>query len=101
MNQGSRRSTVAGWAGALLHRCGEHPHLGASPDDWTTFAVGHPVRLFKGTLGSSGLHTYDVSSDGQRFLVIKSAAEDQGASPPKMVVVLNFFEELKRLVAAN
>jgi hypothetical protein len=63
--------------------------------------VGHPVRLFKGTLGSSGLHTYDVSSDGQRFLVIKSAAEDQGASPPKMVVVLNFFEELKRLVAAN
>jgi hypothetical protein len=42
---------------------------------------------------------YDVSADGQRFLVIK---ETPGAdeSPPsaRIILVQNWFEELKRLV---
>jgi len=46
-------------------------------------------------------HTYDVSSDSQRFLLIKdNAATDQTstAPPASMVVVLNWLEELKQRV---
>lgn len=42
--------------------------------------------------------SYDVSSDGQRFLMIKDmTAVDQTstATPASIVVVLNWFEELK------
>jgi serine/threonine-protein kinase len=43
--------------------------------------------------------TYDISSDGQRFLMIKEAGgSDQTAAPPSLIVVLNWVEELKRLV---
>jgi serine/threonine-protein kinase len=41
--------------------------------------------------------TYDVSPDGQRFLVLKSTA-DVDARPPELVVIQHFDEELKRLV---
>jgi hypothetical protein len=43
--------------------------------------------------------SYDVTSDG-RFLMIKPDAGTQSA-PPQMVVVLNWFEELKRLVPTH
>ena len=42
--------------------------------------------------------SFDVSSDGQRFLVIKEGGIDGTAAPPSIIVVLNWFEELKRLV---
>jgi Tol biopolymer transport system component len=43
--------------------------------------------------------TYDVSSDGQRFLMLKASSPSTGGDhPADMVVVLNWFEELKRLV---
>ena len=41
---------------------------------------------------------YDVTADGQRFLMIKDL--DQDAVSKQIVVVLNFAEELKRLTAA-
>jgi hypothetical protein len=40
---------------------------------------------------------YDVSPDGQRFLMLKPADQAE-ASPTQINVVLNWFEELKRLV---
>ena len=43
---------------------------------------------------------YDVSSDGQRFLMVKSAS-DPTAPPPQIVIVQHFDEELKRLVPVN
>ena len=46
-------------------------------------------------------HTYDVSLDGRRFLMIKQAGSGQRATPPQIIVVRNWFEELKRLVPAN
>jgi eukaryotic-like serine/threonine-protein kinase len=71
----------------------------------TTFAWGEPIRLFKfaylTAFGGSD-RFYDVSPDGERFLMIKeNAAEGQDAAPPRIVVVLNFFNELKRLVPTN
>jgi len=44
--------------------------------------------------------SYDVSLDGQRFLALKEAAETD-ASPPQILIVQNWFEELKRLVPTN
>jgi Tol biopolymer transport system component len=48
--------------------------------------------------GTSG-RTYDIASDGQRFLMIKEAGgTDQTAAPPQIIVVQHWTEELKRLV---
>jgi hypothetical protein len=40
---------------------------------------------------------YDVSPDGQRFLMLKST-EQAGNAPTQINVVLNWFEELKQKV---
>jgi hypothetical protein len=41
---------------------------------------------------------FDVSPDGQRFLMLKSAA---ASAPRQLHLVVNWFEELKRLVPAG
>ena len=43
---------------------------------------------------------YDVSPDGQRFLMIKPSGQGQ-AAPTQINVVLNWFEELKEKVPAG
>ena len=43
--------------------------------------------------------TYDVSPDGQRFLMIKEGGvADEPAPSARLVLVQHWFEELKRLV---
>ena len=43
--------------------------------------------------------TYDISSDGQRFLLLKEGGgTDQTSAPPQVIVVQHWTEELKRLV---
>jgi len=56
-------------------------------------APGTPEVLFEGPwiVASQG-RQYDVSSDGQRFLMIRF----DGASPDDLVVVENWFEELRQ-----
>jgi serine/threonine-protein kinase len=51
-----------------------------------------------GSFGSA--RTYDVSADGTRFLLIKRLDPTDKVSP-SLVVVLNWHEELKRLVPSN
>jgi serine/threonine-protein kinase len=65
----------------------------------TGFAPGSPRALFKGqyVMVNAG-RTYDVSADGQRFLMIKSAAPSSPSSTPQLVVVLNWQNELERVV---
>jgi hypothetical protein len=70
-----------------------------------TFTPGAVVRLFPnaGYSGDGGLgsgRTYDVSLDGRRFLMIK-AQSAANAAARSVVVVLNWFEELKRAVPAS
>jgi hypothetical protein len=43
--------------------------------------------------------TYDVSPDGQRFLMIKAPGMDASAAPLALIVVQHWDEELKRLVS--
>ena len=42
--------------------------------------------------------SYDISPDGQRFLMIKEGAADGTAAPASIIVVQHWVEELKRLV---
>jgi hypothetical protein len=61
-----------------------------------TFSAGNPARVFDRAYAMPvGFRTYDVSPDGQRFLMIK---DDQNATAAAIVVVLNWQEGLKRLV---
>ena len=68
-----------------------------------TFNPGNPEVLFEAahyrfaTVGRD--RPWDVAGDG-RFLMIKNAAQDDTveAQPPQINVVLNWFEELQRLV---
>jgi serine/threonine-protein kinase len=67
------------------------------------FGVGTPDRLFEHRYGSdpAGLvaRSYDVSPDGQRFLLLKSASgSDTPATAPDVVLVQNWAEDLKRVM---
>ena len=66
----------------------------------STFSSGHPAKVFDGKYSEPfPARHYDVSADGQRFLMLRdSAAGDPNVTPASMVVVLNWFEELKARV---
>lgn len=49
----------------------------------------------------AGDQAYDVSRDGQRFLMIKSASTGTAGALPTITVVLNWTEELKARVPAK
>jgi serine/threonine-protein kinase len=62
-----------------------------------SFAAGKPRMLFEGPYAPPPvpLANYDVSPDGQRFLMLKPVEQEQ-AAPTQINVVLNWFEELKQ-----
>jgi eukaryotic-like serine/threonine-protein kinase len=64
-----------------------------------SFSVGKPRMLFEGRYRPTPATSpnYDVSPDGQRFLMLKPT-ESVEAAPTQINVVLNWFEELKRRV---
>jgi eukaryotic-like serine/threonine-protein kinase len=66
------------------------------------FAAGTPLMLFEGPYEPGPVQTanYDVSRDGQRFLMVKPS-ESAEAAPTQINVVLNWFEELKQKVATG
>ena len=76
--------------------------MSAAVEGGSTFRAGNPVRLFEGRYfmsATSAGRTYDVSPDGRRFLMIKPVGSpEQTAAPTSLIVVQNWFEELKRLV---
>ena len=41
---------------------------------------------------------YDVTGDGQRFLMLQAETGDSAAARPRIRIVLNWFDELERLV---
>ena len=78
--------------------------MAVSVETEPTFTIGKREPLF-------GMEPYFVqaivrrvaiSPDGQRFLLLKIGTGSQDAAvPPSIIVVLNWFEELKRLVPTN
>jgi len=48
---------------------------------------------------SAAGRNYDISPNGQQFLMVKEARQrDDTSAPTQLIVVLNWFEELKRRV---
>ena len=87
-------------AGELFYRSGNRM-MAATVDTNSGFTAGTPRMLFEGryvpTIAS--FPYYDVSPDGQRFLMLEPVVSQTGAT--QINVVLNWFEELKRLVPTN
>ena len=68
-----------------------------------SWAATPPTQLVKEGYvtipGNLSGRSYEISLDGQRFLLIKEGGgADQTAAPPQIIVVQHFDEELKRLV---
>ena len=66
------------------------------------FAAGTPRPLFEGRYESGGIDfrpNYDVTSDGQQFVMVKGSEQLEG--PTQLSVVPNWFEELNRRVPAG
>ncbi|MEE8519708.1 MAG: hypothetical protein V3S98_11335 [Dehalococcoidia bacterium] len=64
-----------------------------------SFTPGTPEVLFEGTYAVGAGRGYDVSLDGQRFLMIKEGGGvDDTSAPPSLIIVQHWFEELRRLV---
>jgi hypothetical protein len=60
-------------------------------DPGPTFRAGKPRLLFEGNYESG----YDVAPDGKRFMMVKAS---ESATAPKLHVVLEWFDELRRRV---
>jgi Tol biopolymer transport system component len=69
-----------------------------------TWSMGTPVQLFEGSSFLFGgaltfnARTYDVSRDGRRFLMIKTAEAAESSASARIILVQNWFEELKAKV---
>ena len=59
-----------------------------------SLSVGSESKLFRhsGLPGDSNVPRYDVSSDGQKFVVVETLEEE---SPPVIRVVQNWYEEFR------
>ena len=62
------------------------------------FPVSSPSENERFRIGGNSGPSYDISPDGSRFLMIK---ESTGPPLTEIIVVQNWFEELKRLVPAD
>ncbi len=69
--------------------------MAAGVETRPTFRAGLPKLLFK----SANLREYDVAPDGKRFVFVRTRGED--VTPRSLAVVLNWFEDLKRRMAAD
>jgi hypothetical protein len=86
---------------SLTRRCEDDPTSIGGPNrvaaavngEGATFEVGSLRPLFA-TRVSGSHYPYDVSPDGERFLVNKG--DDYPPTPPPIVVVLNWLNGLKR-----
>jgi hypothetical protein len=64
--------------------------------------AGRPKMLFEIAMlaPTASIRPFDLTPDG-RFIVIRPAQEETSSTAPSLVLVQNWFEELKRLVPTN
>ncbi len=76
--------------------------IGVPVQTGSRFSAGRPDLVLEQqySVGGSAGPSYDIAADGQRFLMIKDQADAATAST-QIILVLNWFEELKRLVPNN
>jgi serine/threonine-protein kinase len=92
----------------LFYVAGPNRFVATSVTERSGLSFSNPVPIQTGTWkntfgGPSTIRNYDVSPDGTRFIgVIASGVTDSGTPrAPQIQIVLNWFEELRRLVAAK
>jgi hypothetical protein len=69
------------------------------PGPASLVVLGERRKLMDLSRYDSGyFHEFDVSENGQRFLLIRTEPESR---PTRLDIVLNWFEQLKRLVPAR
>jgi len=70
-----------------------------------SFTFGNPKVVFAETYYFRGLpflgRTYDISPDGKRFLMIKEGGPGDEIEATQLILVLNWLDELKRLVPVD
>jgi Tol biopolymer transport system component/tRNA A-37 threonylcarbamoyl transferase component Bud32 len=105
VNAGHWQLTTSGGRHALWSRNGKELFFRARDGSvmsvpvlaGTTWQAGNIVKLFDGPYFTGGTFwPYDVSADGQRFLMIKEPGPD-GIPSPRVVVVQNWAKELTRV----
>lgn len=66
-----------------------------------TFSAGLPRIVVQGDyVNQNAARQYDVSADGERFVVLKRIERDN-AEPARIIIVQNWVEELKSLVPSD
>jgi hypothetical protein len=66
------------------------------------FRAAKPVLLFEGEYElDAWSSSYDVAPDGRRFVMIRRGEDADTPAPQQLNVVLNWFQELKRLVPTD
>ncbi len=75
--------------------------MSVAVDTRSAFQAGTPKTLFNGVfdLRSNSGESYDVDPQGNRFFMIRLAEDD--SSGAQVRIVLNWFDELRRLVPAD
>jgi hypothetical protein len=63
-----------------------------------TFRAGVPRALEGVVRGSNPTNGYDLAPDGQRFVTVRDNERLSEPPPAQMVLVQNWFQELRRLV---
>ena len=79
--------------------------MAVAVDTEASFSPGNTIALFEGPyrLGEvNAFHSFDIAPDGRRFLMLKEwTGADRPSDQEEITVVLNWFEELKRLVPVD
>ena len=85
----------------LFYRSGDRIMVVSIKAGSTRLTPGPPQVLFETRNESISVRSnFDVTADGQRFVMIKKS-DETGLALKQITVVLNWFEELKRLVPTD
>ena len=95
-NEGARDVVWSPTGKELFYRNGDKM-MAVDVNTTGSFTAGSPRVLFTGEFVPTrrGEAVYDVTKDGKRFLMLQ---RDKSSAAPLLVVVLDWFQELQRLV---
>jgi eukaryotic-like serine/threonine-protein kinase len=103
---GGGREVTWGRNGELFYRTLTGQGMAIKIATQPGLSVGDPVELSGGRYfsryGGAPRASYDVTSDGRRFLALLEVGDrSDDATQPRLVVVQNWLSELRRLVPAD
>jgi Tol biopolymer transport system component len=76
--------------------------MGVTVASGPAWSAGVPAKVLDAryvtSIAGNFPRNYDITADGQRFLMLKAGGSGANIAPPQMIVVQHFDEELKHLV---